>query len=477
MSSSPPLDPYKPSLFELLSSTQLSSLLPPSLHYLLTIATHRYPRHLLPILNSFHELHALLFLAIEHHYLHTYSSSFVENFYSLKRERALPPAVGDLLLTSQGANAHLRETTKLSRSDIWKNLFMLVGIPYLKRRLDESHEINAPRALLGANYTRMPANPTLKQRFLHYYRWFLTHIYPSVNAAYYFSILAFNLRYLFSGSKSGAGVYSDPFLWMIGTRIRRLSQADFQAFEAISHASSAVSGSNLGIRSLLDPRLAMGKLGTGLKLLLPTSIFALKFLEWWHASDFARQLSRKATEGLELPPPIISYTPPAPSTLKPSTTSTSVSQSTPENQQASSELDEPPNPPISTLTHLPIYVVPAPSPSTTSTFENCPICLEEITTPTACQTGYVFCYTCIHRWIEGMHEVQERFMGGGGSCSGSANGGEDGGEKGGEDGKGKGKGNGKGKGREGKWENGAGRCAVSGRRVLGGVGGLRRVLV
>lgn len=33
------------------------------------------------------------------------------------------------------------------------------------------------------------------------------------------------------------------------------------------------------------------------------------------------------------------------------------------------------------------------------------------------------------------------------------------------------------RGREGKWESGAGRCAVSGRRVLGGVGGLRRVLV
>lgn len=40
-----------------------------------------------------------------------------------------------------------------------------------------------------------------------------------------------------------------------------------------------------------------------------------------------------------------------------------------------------------------------------------------------------------------------------------------------------GKGKGKGKGREGKWESGIGRCAVSGRRVLGGVGGLRRVLV
>lgn len=32
-------------------------------------------------------------------------------------------------------------------------------------------------------------------------------------------------------------------------------------------------------------------------------------------------------------------------------------------------------------------------------------------------------------------------------------------------------------GREGKWESGKGRCAVTGRRVLGGTEGLRRVMV
>lgn len=31
--------------------------------------------------------------------------------------------------------------------------------------------------------------------------------------------------------------------------------------------------------------------------------------------------------------------------------------------------------------------------------------------------------------------------------------------------------------REGKWESGKGRCAVTGRRVLGGTEGLRRVIV
>jgi peroxin-12 len=419
------IDPYKPSLFELLSSTQLSSLLPPSLQYLLTVATHRYPRHLLPILNSFHEIHALLFLGVEHHYLTNYSSSFVENFYSLKRERSIPSAIGSLRLTSEGASSSLRETLKLTRLDIWKNLAVLVGIPYLKRRLDESHEINAPRALLGANYTRMPPNPTLKQRFMHYYRWFLRNIYPSLNAAYYFSMLAFNLGYLFDNSK-----YNDPFLWLIGTRLRRLSQADFQAFEALENASSSSPLSNLGVTSLLDPRVAVRTILRSLKFLLPTSIFALKFLEWWHASDFAKQLSRKATEGIELPPPVTSGVPsPKANTV-----------SSPEAKEEGEYV--PSKPPTSSLSLLPIFVVAAPEKGD----DTCPICKDEITTPTACQTGYVYCYTCIHRWLEGEHALQERFM--------------DGEEK-----------------REGKWESGKGRCAVTGRRVLGGASGLRRVLV
>ncbi|KAM3080408.1 ubiquitin-protein ligase peroxin 12 [Clarireedia jacksonii] len=365
MSTDAHIDPYKPSLFELLSSTQLSSLLPPSLQYLLTVATHRYPRHLLPILNSFHEIYALLFLGVEHHYLSTYSSSFVENFYSLKRERSLPSAIGSLRLTSEGASSSLRETLKLTRLDIWKNLAVIVGIPYLKRRLDESHEINAPRALLGANYTRMPPNPTLKQRFMHYYRWFLRNIYPSINAAYYFSMLAFNLGYLFDNSK-----YNDPFLWLIGTRLRRLSQADFQAFEALENAASSNGHSNLGVMSLLDPRVAVRTILRSLKFLLPTSIFALKFLEWWHASDFARQLSRKATEGIELPPPVTSGVPSP-------------------NMMATKSSDDgeyvPIKPPTSSLSLLPIFVVAAPEKGD----DNCPICKDEITTPTACQTGYV----------------------------------------------------------------------------------------
>lgn len=94
--------------------------------------------------------------------------------------------------------------------------------------------------------------------------------------------------------------------------------------------------------------------------------------------------------------------------------------------------------PIAKESMLPIFTVPAPTDTAL-----CPICEGEIVTATACQTGFVYCYTCIHRWIAGEHARQEDFM----------------------------------KDRVGKWESGVGRCAVTGRRVLGGTEGLRRIIV
>ncbi|KAI1185735.1 putative peroxisome biosynthesis protein (PAS10/Peroxin-12) [Nemania serpens] len=420
-------DDQKPSLFELLSEQQLNSLLPPTLRYLLTVATHRYPRYLLRALNSFDELYALAMLVVERHYLRTRGGSFTEHFYGLKREKALQAEIPRAAATAPGI---VRETLKLSEKDVWKNLAVMVAIPYLKRKLDESHEIEAPRALLGTNYTRMPSNPTIRQRILHYYKWFIRNVYPSVHAAYYFSIIAFNLAYLFDNTK-----YHNPFLWLIGTRIRRMNAADFQAIEALSKPKP---GNPPGPTSIFAPRTLGPKLLGSLSVLLPASIFALKFLEWWYASDFAKQLSRKAAENLELPPPIVSGL--AALSAKPPLKKSQPSGDTKDDDkpESSEELSLPENAPIATPSLLPILIVSPPVNS-----ELCPICEDTITTATACQTGFVYCYTCIHKWLEGMHPRQEAFMA----------------EK------------------AGKWESGRGRCAVTGRRVLGGTEGLRRIMV
>ncbi|MCJ1252308.1 ubiquitin-protein ligase peroxin 12 [Lignoscripta atroalba] len=517
-------DDQKPSIFELLSEQQLSSLIPPSLRYLLALATHRHPRYLLRLLNSFDEVYALLMLAVERQYLLTYGGGFTENFYGLKRERVLRIKGGEAPRAQIAVPSLMRETLKLTSSDVWRNLAIMVGLPYIRRKLDESYDIHAPQVtILGPSYNRdtLPPDATLRQRILYYYKWFLRNIYPSVNAAYYFSLLAFNLAYLFDNTK-----YSSPFLWLIGTRIRRLGGADHRAIALAlqPHPTPPTTGARPGQNtSILNPRtlatIVYPRLLSSLKLLLPTSIFALKFLEWWHASDFSRQLSRKAAEGLDLPPPIIPGLPSSPGLSKPpasastsnptttkSTTTNTVSLSNPPPTQHPNSTKPRRKPPTSSTTLLPILTVPPPSPLTTSL---CPICLHPIQTPTAAQTGYVFCYACIFKWVDGSHERQLAFMDG--SSGGDEGWGEDeddaedddeeeeaGDARIGERGSGSGvnvDGDGDGDGattggdnhnrkkekgrksRQGRWESGKGRCAVTGRKVLGGTDGLRRVMV
>ena len=453
------LDEQKPSLFELLSEQQLAALIPPSLRYLLAVATHRRPRYLLRVLNSFDELYALLSLVVERYYLRTFGGGFTENFYGLKRERVLRIKDGEAIRARLGAPDEMREVLKLRRNDVWKNLAVMVALPYVKRKLDESYDIHAASVnMLGPAYRdrdRYPIDGNIRQRIFWLYKWFLRKVYPSVNAAYYFSLLVFNLAYLFDGSK-----YHSPFLWLIGARMRRLNQADGKAMAMATQPRPASSspGARPGqTNSIFSPRVmtqtVWPRLLSSLKVLLPTSIFALKFLEWWHASDFARQLSRKANEGLELHPPTISG---YPSVKAPK--AGDVSEKSVVRRDAGVV-----GPPISSTTYLPILTVPAPAHSqdqTPNTTSLCPICVSEIQTPTVAQTGFVYCYTCIHKWVDGTHPRQEAFMEGivGGDTS------NDWAEEGGGS-------------RIGKWESGTGRDAVTGKRVLGGTSGLRRVMV
>lgn len=455
------LDEQKPSLFEILSENELNALIPPSLRYLLAVATHRNPRYLLRILNNFDEIFALLSLGIERYYLKIYGGGFTENFYGLKRERVLRIKGGDSTRARLGAPKEVRETLKLRNSDVWKNLAVMVGLPYIKRKLDEAYDVHAAGVnMLGPAYRdreRYPAEGTWKQKFMWTYKWFLKNVYPSVNAAYYFSLLAWNMAYLFDGTK-----YHSPFMWLIGTRIRRLNDADSKAIALATQPPAAPPARPGQSNSIFSPRtmsrVLYPKLLTALRLALPTSIFALKFLEWWHNSDFARQLSRKANEGLELPPPTISGLPTAPPKTEKKVFIADEKERPPSRRDSGID-----GPPISTLTHLPILTVPAPAYASTdseNTTSLCPICLSEIQTPTAAQSGFIYCYTCIYKWVDGTHPRQEAFMEGSGDEDGARGWAEEGGGS-----------------RAGKWESGAGRDAVTGRRILGGTSGLRRVMV
>ncbi|KAL2819229.1 Pex12 amino terminal region-domain-containing protein [Aspergillus granulosus] len=463
----------------------LSDLLPPSIRYILAVATHRHPRYLLRVLNSFDEVYAVLSLIVERYYLRNFGGSFTENFYSLKRERVLLTKNGEIPRAQLGAPGPVRDSLKLRTADVWKNLLIMVGIPYLKRKLDEGYDIHAaPQASLimsgGPRYNPsddLPPNPTIRQRLMHAYKWFLRNVYPSVNAAYYFSILAFNLAYLFDNTK-----YSSPFLWLIGSRIRRLSSADHHAIAKIldgnpQNPRGARSRPGSGLLGLLSPQNLYPQLLTSLRYFLPASIFALKFLEWWHASDFSRQLARKATDTLELPAPITKgMIPPSERKQKPSTEKQQdPATSSPSRKSAlKSSPTKRMQPPISASSYLPIFTVPLP-PAGSDAASSCPVCLNQLTNPTACQTGYVYCYVCIFHWLNGEHQRQLDFMNGEGAGAAWEDDlidGEDGdGERNDADA------SRPGKSRQGKWESGKGRCPVTGRKVLGGTEGLRRVLI
>lgn len=459
-----PLDESKPSLFELLSEQQLAGLIPPSLRYLLAVATHRYPRYLLRILNNYDELYALLSLLVEKYYLDTFGGGFTENFYGLKREKVLRLRGGEIPRTALGVPVEVGERLQLKNHprDVWKNVLVMVGIPYLKRKLDESYDIHiAPSASLSVGLggvegrsfldrDALPPNPTVKQRIMHAYKWFLRHVYPSVNAAYYFSILAFSLGYLFDGTK-----YSSPFLWMVGTRVRRMNASDYRAIDEASKLSlAAVAGHSgrpgQGLAGFFHPRTLWPRLLSSLRLLLPASIFGLKFLEWWYQSDFSKQLSRKANEALELPPPIVS----GQGLVRKHRIEQDKADK--EKEKSGANVSAKRDPPVSSTTYLPIFTVPPPSST-----DLCPICLHPIETAAACQTGYVFDFKCIFQWIDGSHERQEAWMKGEKNEWDQDQAEQD--EQS--------------KSREGHWENGAGRCAVTGRRVLGGTSGIRRVMV
>lgn len=118
-----------------------------------------------------------------------------------------------------------------------------------------------------------------------------------------------------------------------------------------------------------------------LKLILPTGIFFLKFLEWWYASDFARQLSSASQKAIELPPP---------ARLAETEKERALKEKNAERGVALSD---------------------------------CPVCGEDLNNATVVQTGAVCCFKCAFAAAE------------------------------------------------------EGKCAVTGREVLGGTNGLRRLIV
>ncbi|EIM85571.1 uncharacterized protein STEHIDRAFT_140168 [Stereum hirsutum FP-91666 SS1] len=288
-------------------------------------------------------------LFVERHYLRQHNASFSENFYGLKRRRRplfeterTKTAVSGVF---PGENLRTRE--------VWRSLLLLVGLPYIRAKAQDYFEDlggGIDSDLIddaGGRQIRALIEETWRGRWRRLYK----KLYPWLNMGFEHWLLVYNVAYLFEKTP-----YYRLWLSWIGVDLRRLGIDDYRAESLAAQRSSATTPppkSHLDtLRHIFrnSPRFLLDYL----KLLLPTTIFFIKFLEWWYSpSSPARSLTLSSSPlGPFIPPPALLR--PHPQGLK---------------------LDG-------------------------RKYGKCPICGEGIKNATALPSGYVFCYRCAYEEVE-----------------------------------------------------------------------------
>ncbi|KXS14545.1 hypothetical protein M427DRAFT_57459 [Gonapodya prolifera JEL478] len=312
-------DPLRPSYFELSTLEDIRDRLQPAMRYFLTVFAPRYPRLLLPLVNRHEELYATVFGFIEAYYLWEHDGSFEENFYGLKRA---PTA---------------RKREKLSSRERWGSLATLIAVPYVRSKLQELYEqVGGGAEMFGDEDEEEEARQTRGQSPLKLLlRRGFRRAYPYVNALYGLALFVWQVLYMYGRTR-----YFSPWLYLLGVEIKRLDWRDMEPPGPApqSENKTAVQVVTSILRRVLE----------ALKVALPLSMFALKFLEWWYQSGFAK----KAEGGKPIPRP--------PPRIEPDPTG------------------------------LPLPEFP----------EQCAICNTPRTNPAMLPSGYVFCYPCIYKFVE-----------------------------------------------------------------------------
>lgn len=334
------LDPDVPTLFELLSTRELDNLIAPSLRYIVAYYAQRNPQYLLRIANRFDELYLILMGSVEYYHLRNWNASFTEKFYGLKRVNTLN-IIG---LGTRAAVPHLLEKHKrLTRRQVLGSLFFAVVEPHIREKLDTRYEMLKGRYAfrsIESDRDEIYATGSATDKLRYELDRLLLRWYPTATFVRSGVTLSFYLLFLFS--KTTRSSFPE---WLLNMRYSRLNDFDYRRQESASGGQSIAELMRSGRPLAAAKNAALG----GLSYALPTSMFLLKFLEWWYSSDFARQMSRK-----------------------------------------SRGLDESLN--------VPESAEPAVGGNGTSAKE-CPLCGEEMENPTAIETGIVFCYTCIYRHL------------------------------------------------------------------------------
>lgn len=350
------LDRQTPTLFEILSAGELEALVSPSVRYILVHYAHKYPRYLIKLLNKFDGVNLLVRGAIEYRMLRGWNSTFIEKFYGLKRVKSLK--------TSPEPGAKFGKLRRLSKLQILGCLLEIVGVPYIKQKLDRLYEKLLPLYMMDRLDPCQGYRSALKYAFVR--------VYPLLTLLLKVTDVVFKILYISGGVKCTSLIQR-----LFGMEYARIDSYDYDLDEIrvakyigeptpptdrIRPESLTESIANL--YSQVTVPLKKGALVTA-NSVLPVSIFLLKSLEWWNTSDVSKSFSKENVTLKKPPPPAL----------------------------------------------LPDTVLTANMKEELNTKDaNCRLCHGPIQNPAILETGYVFCYPCIYNYL------QEGDMASGGRC-------------------------------------------------------------
>ncbi|CAM6052070.1 unnamed protein product [Sphagnum compactum] len=363
----------RPTFFEMSAAQNLPSSLRSALLYSLGVMAQRRPI-LHRVLDHSDEAYSLLMLLLELHSLRTADASFAEALYGLKRMPAEILSTG-VAMTHQAQDSAVSQTRPLSRRQRGLSLLFLVGLPYLKLKLQSAYNTQRGGVLQAALWgrgdaedvqfletdnseTRTPSgNETAvseieipmwqhwKERFLQaLVRW-----YPWIHATNEGVTFVYQLLYLLDAT----GFYT-PALHISGIHVRRASGQELMDSTKVIEERR-----NREFHRLRGPPFAQAlqrvMLRTAYTVLdyaqtgLIASVFLFKMVEWWYQSA-----EQRVTAPSIYPPP--------------------------------------PPPPQPKVAEGGIQL-PADR-------RLCPICMRQRTNPALIAvSGFVFCYPCIFNYV------------------------------------------------------------------------------
>ncbi|KAL8566412.1 hypothetical protein ACOMHN_011990 [Nucella lapillus] len=244
-------DVDRPSVFEVLAQENLMTTIRPAGKHAVRVLAESRPERCGWLLRWYDEIYALFDLLLQHHHLSRYSASFAENFYDLKR-----------VCSDDGASQQLGRGAK------WRSLMLLVVVPYLKQKLDQSFEDLKYKEDMLPNRENAPLKVKMSRAFLS--------LYPYFHLAWEGTALCHMLAYTFHHSR-----WHSLLLRLSGTELRHnIDEENVEGSLSAWEETKAVSwrwrgvaqGAVHGTAAVLSKGLSVG-------------VFFLQFLDWWYNSD------------------------------------------------------------------------------------------------------------------------------------------------------------------------------------------------